>query len=402
MQPAACLFATTKRSHFSGISSERTLLKGDVGEEPHGDPMKNIHSRRVVSCFAFGASALVVAAVASESPAQQTTPPQPEAHTFPDGKSHTNVHHVLRYPGDDRIFFRGKLEVDADGSPNTYHVGMTCSDGENEWEHEVVHCAKVCDGAKCTKHEATKCATARGFRSVPHWEHPGTVVRCKVDGDKCVDGDTKEVTCSRTSYANSGLDNLANGGRPGDLYGMAKRSDGKLCILNNDAHGGHYVSTTAWNRHRAGAMPAHTAWDPCDPTNYVNSESINYVALPSGIGHLNVHQGDILAVANWDTNQIAYAIYGDVGGKEGALGEGSIALAKALTLESNPKGGGHHGEHDSTKDRITYLVFPKSYHLVTWPLQQSQIDAEGAKLLTAWGGVAKFRAAASSLPMPRD
>lgn len=353
------------------------------------------------------ASALKVQTPAP-SPAASTPPPQTgpvgavETRTFTDGKSRSGVHHVFRYAGDDRLFFRGLLQVDADGSPHTYHVGMTCTDGENDWDHDVVACGKNCEGAKCKKHEAAKCAASRGFKSTPRWGQAGTVVQCKMDGERCVDGDTKQVTCSMTPHANDGLDNLANGGRPGDLYGMAKRHDGKLCILNDDANGGHYISPTAWNRNRAGAMPQGVAWNPCEPTNYVNSETINYVALPGGTGQLGVHQGDIVAVANWDTNQTAYAIFADVGGKAGPLGEGSIALATALTLEANPKGGGKPGTHSSAKDRIAYLVFPKTHQLVTWPLQQSQIDAEGAKLMSAWGGVPKFRTAASSLPMPQD
>lgn len=353
------------------------------------------------------AAALKIQAPAP-SPAASTPPPQTgpvgavETRTFTDGKSRSGVHHVFGYAGDDRIFFRGMLQVDADGSPHTYHVGMTCTDGENDWDHDVVSCGKICEGAKCKKQEAAKCAASRGFKSAPRWGQAGTVVQCKMDGDRCVDGDTKQVTCSMTPHANDGLDNLANGGRPGDLYGMAKRHDGKLCILNDDANGGHYISPTAWNRNRAGAMPQGVAWNPCEPSNYVNSETINYVALPGGTGQLGVHQGDIVAVANWDTNQLGYAIFADVGGKAGPLGEGSIALATALSLEANPKGGGKPGTHSSAKDRITYLVFPKTHQLVTWPLQQSQIDAEGTKLMTAWGGVAKFRTAASSLPMPQD
>ena len=350
---------------------------------------------------------IAAAATPSSLPAPPPPPgggslPAVETRTFPDKKSASDVHHVFGYAGDDRIFFRGLMQVDADGSPHTYHVGMTCTDGESDWDHDVVQCNKVCDGAKCTKREAAKCAASRGFRSAPRWGQAGTVVQCKMDGDRCVEGDTKQVTCSMTAHANSGLDNLANGGRPGDMYGMAKRSNGKLCIIADDANGGHYVSPTAWNRHRAGAMAPGVAWDPCEPSNYVDSETINYVALPDGTKHLGVHQGDVVAVANWDTNQVAYAIFADVGGKAGPLGEGSIALAKALTLQSNPKGGGKAGERSPAKDRVTYLVFPKTYQLITWPLQQSQIDAEGAKLMNAWGGVAKFRAATSSLPMPKD
>lgn len=207
------------------------------------------------------------------------------------------------------------------------------------------------------------------------WGAPGTVVQCKVDGGKRVDGETSTVTCSMTAHANDGLDNLANGGRPGNLYGVVNKN-GKLCIVNDDANGGHYVSGTALTSNGA----AGTHLDACDPKNYVDSATINYVAMPKGMKDLGAHLGDI-------------------GGKEGALGEGSIALATALMTPSDPKG--HHTKpgEKMPADGLSFVVFPGSHKSVTWPLQQSQINAEGAKLMTAWGGLIKLQNATKGLAL---
>lgn len=362
-----------------------------------------IRSTKILATLGVALGATTVLLATSSEAQPPVAPPAPTVpgfvtHTFPDAKATHGLHHVFGYAGDDKVFFRGFLQVDADGSPRTYHVGMTCTDGENDWNHEVVNCANV--------HNLATCAHTRGFdKHAPHWGQAGQVVHCKVDGHKCVDGETKAVTCSMTPHANSGLDNLANGGRPGDLYGLAARSNGKLCIINDDANGGHYISPTAWNRNRASnaaSKPAGWHWDPCEPTNYVNSEAINYLAMPSGMTHVKIHQGDIFAVANWDTNKIAFAIYGDAGGKVGALGEGSIALAKALGTQSDPKGRVTLPGEKMPHDGLGYVAFPNSHQLVVWPLSQAQIDAEGRKLLDAWGGDAKFKTATATLPRPRD
>jgi len=308
----------------------------------------------------------------TESPAQQLT--QVEVRTFNDPKSHSGVHHVFGFPGDDKIFFRGKLEVDADGSPNTYHVGMTCTDGENDWDHEIVHCAKVCEGAKCTKHEATQVRELARLQQSRAALGESRQRRAVQDGRRQVRRRRLERGHVQHDRAREQrpYDNLGNGGRPGDLYGMAKRSNGKLCILNNDANGGHYVSTTAWNRHRAGAMPAHATWDPCDPLNYVNSETINYVALPSGSSHLGVHQGDIIAVANWDTEPNRVRDFRRRR-RQRWRPRRRIDRAREGALASvEPEGGGHAGERDPHKDRVTYLVFPKSYQPRHVALSQSQ------------------------------
>lgn len=327
-----------------------------------------------------------VSLLACAAPLFAQTAPTREERKLPDPRHEPSPHHIVYgYAGETAFFFRGKLPVDADGALATYHVGMTCTDGLNDQEHSVVNCAKE---------SVKECASKKGFKSSPHWGAPGTVVQCKVENGACVDGETSTVTCSMTPHANDGLDNLANGGRPGNLYGVVNKR-GKLCIVNDDANGGHYVSGTALTRN--GASGSHL--DACDPQNYVDSASINYIAMPKGMTALGAHLGDIVAIYNADNIRLAYAIIADIGGKEGALGEGSINLAVALGTPSDPKGHRTKPGEKMPADGLSFVVFPGSHKSVTWPLQQTQINAEGAKLLTAWGGLAKLQGATKGLAL---
>lgn len=174
----------------------------------------------------------------------------------------------------------------------------------------------------------------------------------------------------------SGLDYLGNAGRPGNWWALVTdngRPDGSPLIQTaSDPAPGFYISTTSLQDLNC---------DRKDPRRYVNAEALNFIVLPGRIG-LGVKLGDFAVVIRPATGAYEYAVYADVG-PTNKIGEGSIALAAALALPSNPKSGGiGHG--------IAYIVFPGGDQ--KWPLSQPEIDQYGAQLFAKWGGLDKAKA----------
>lgn len=173
----------------------------------------------------------------------------------------------------------------------------------------------------------------------------------------------------------SGLDYLANAGHPGNWWALVTNSGqpngGPLVQTDTDPAPGLYISTTSLEDPNC---------DRKDPRRYVNAEAVNFIVLPNRLG-LGAKLGDFAVVMRPATGAYDYAVYADVG-PASKIGEGSIALAAALGVPSNPKTGGvGHG--------IVYIVFPGSDQ--NWPLTQPEIDQYGAQLFAKWGGVDKAK-----------
>ncbi len=182
----------------------------------------------------------------------------------------------------------------------------------------------------------------------------------------------------------SGLDYLGNAGTPGNWWALVTKN-GKpngtpIIQSDSDPAPGFYISTTS--------LEDETK-DRTDPRRYVDAESINFFVLPGRLG-LGAKLGDFGVVVRPATNDYDYAIYADVG-PAAKIGEGSIALAAALGIPSNPKHGG-------TGSGIIYIVFPGSGK--GWPLTQVQIDQYGAALFANWGGLEKVKECFPDAPWP--
>ena len=128
----------------------------------------------------------------------------------------------------------------------------------------------------------------------------------------------------------SGLDSLAAAGGPGRWWGVVTDASGQPVVQGpGQPAPGYYVSTTAFTV--AGR-------DKADPTRYLDSERVAYIAIPPELTErLGVRVGD-LAQVSYQGRQ-AWAVVGDVGPR-GKIGEGSIALAVALGIPSSPRSGG--------------------------------------------------------------
>jgi len=182
---------------------------------------------------------------------------------------------------------------------------------------------------------------------------------------------------------NTGLDDLANAGAPGNWQGLAKDEVGVPYVQGpNDPFPGYYVSATALSdRNRAVS----------DPLRYVDSSKIPYIVLPGGFARqMGARPGDFAVVSNLRNGKSSYAIFGDVGPSD-RIGEGSMALAENLGIRSDARIGG-------TRGGILYLVFPGSGN--HQPRSVEEINLEGEKLLQDWGGSVRLAACTTEQRAP--
>jgi hypothetical protein len=189
----------------------------------------------------------------------------------------------------------------------------------------------------------------------------------------------------------SGLEFLANAGGPGNWFGLVTdngSSTGNPVIQTaNDPAPGFYISATALE---------DPSRDRKDPRRYVNSEAVNYIVIPGRLdarvnGQL-AKPGDFAVVIRPEIEAPAYAVVADIGPAQ-RIGEGSIALAKALQIPSDLK---QPDRKPGIAQGIIYIVFPASAQ--GWPLSQQEIDRQAAALFSKWGGIDKAKNAFPKLP----
>lgn len=174
-----------------------------------------------------------------------------------------------------------------------------------------------------------------------------------------------------------GLDYLRNARKPGapgepwHWWGIVLGENREPQVQKPpDPAPGFYVSSTS--------LVDPTKRKETDPTRYVDSESIPFIALPPNAIDLGeASLGDFCTVINRSNSRIAFAIFAD-GGPADHLGEGSIALAEALNVKSSPRKGG-------AANGIIYVVFPRSGD--GKPKEIDEIKQAGRDLFKAWGGM---------------
>lgn len=176
----------------------------------------------------------------------------------------------------------------------------------------------------------------------------------------------------------SGLDALANAGRPGNWWALVTdngQPDGTPIIQgSSDPAPGFFISATSLQDKTKKAR---------DPRRYVDSTTIPYIVLPSAVTRkTGAKLGDFAIVINRKNDTTSFALFAD-GGPAGKLGEGSIALADALGIPSNPRRGG-------AATDVLYLAFPQSGD--GKPRTIEEITEEGQRLFRDWGGSAQLKA----------
>lgn len=177
-----------------------------------------------------------------------------------------------------------------------------------------------------------------------------------------------------------GLDALAHAGHPGNWWALVtnneERSGRPVLQRQSDPAPGFYVSTTA--------LYDPKNHNPRDPHRYVDAMRIPYIVLPpQALKHARL--GDFATVLNLENGRISGAIVADESLEfPDRIGEGSIALARALGVDSDPRHGGKEG------GGVVYLVYPGSGNGTPRALQD--VIANSQRLFERWGGLDKLNA----------
>ena len=175
---------------------------------------------------------------------------------------------------------------------------------------------------------------------------------------------------------NTGLDYTANAKNGDTWVGVATDSSGNPVVQRSGRYKGLYVSQTTLRKAGASAT---------SPQAYVNAARIPFIALPADFSQqFGVSLGDLAVVVNTANRKRAYAIFADVG-PNGKIGEGSIALAKALGIDAKPRSGGVSGG-------ISYLIFPKSGLGQGRLRTPGEINASGSRSFKRWEADKQLRA----------
>lgn len=143
---------------------------------------------------------------------------------------------------------------------------------------------------------------------------------------------------------NIGLDNIKNAmNKQGKLVGVLTDSNGFPVVQNSsDPAPGYYVSTTSYQNKQ---------FKRTDPRRYLDSETVLFIVAPSQFAKIGGILGCKCIVTNTKTGKSIEGVVGDYGPRN-KIGEASMACAKALGVNPNPRIGG-------TDDTIiSYKIFP--------------------------------------------
>ena len=175
-----------------------------------------------------------------------------------------------------------------------------------------------------------------------------------------------------------GLDSLNHAGHRGNWWALVTdnyKTNGHPVVQgSSDPAPGYYVSTTSLFDNDNPNLK--------DPHRYVDALKIPYIVLPPE-GFLHAKLGDFASVANLQNGHLSPAIVADESAPGLKFGEGSMALADALSIDSNPRYGG--------KDRgVAYVIYAGSGN--GKPRTIEDIAANSQRLFEAWGGMQKLSA----------
>ena len=176
---------------------------------------------------------------------------------------------------------------------------------------------------------------------------------------------------------NMGEDYTANAGRPGNWWGVVTGKDGKPIVQGaNDPAPGCYVSTTSLQ---------DSDQPRTSPRRYVNADEIPFIVLPAGrFADWGIRMGDLAWVQKIQEGMpvaACAAIFADAGPRD-KMGEGSPALAEALSINPDPRRGG-----TSTRC-VQYFVFAGSG--TGCPMSAQEIDRRVRAMLPALRSLGGF------------
>src|SRR5205085_4048101 len=191
------------------------------------------------------------------------------------------------------------------------------------------------------------------------------------DGVLFTSGMTIDADGAPNAYGpkNRGLDFTANArGRHG-WVALVTNKQGHPVRQKRGPYRGFYVSTTS--------LEQRSITDLTNPKRYIDARKVPYIALPRDFAdRFGIGLGDLAVVMNQANGRSAYAIFADIGPR-GKIGEGSIALAKALGMPADPR-------HSLAPDGIVYLVFPGSGAAKWKSVTVDRIKLSARRLYRQW------------------
>lgn len=142
---------------------------------------------------------------------------------------------------------------------------------------------------------------------------------------------------------NTGLDDLRHAkDQNGNFVGVVMKNGKPVIQSSSDPAPGYYVSSTSYQI---------DGYDLTDTRRYLDSETVKYIVVPGHFSKIKGILGCKALAFNTKTEKYCFGIVGDYGPKK-KIGEVSMACAKAIGLNPNPRIGG-------TKDPIIkYTIWP--------------------------------------------
>ncbi len=173
-----------------------------------------------------------------------------------------------------------------------------------------------------------------------------------------------------------GLDSIDHAGYPGNWWALATDTghpDGRPVIQGEyDPAPGYYVSMTS--------LFDSSIADEHNPRRFVDAATIPYVVLPpKGFKHAKL--GDFATIVNLENGKIAGGIVADESAPGLPMGEGSIALAEMLGIDSNARTGG-------VGRGVAYVIYPDSGN--GEPRSSAEIAEVSRANFERWGGLKKL------------
>ena len=173
-----------------------------------------------------------------------------------------------------------------------------------------------------------------------------------------------------------GLDSIEHGGQPGNWWALAtdtgKPSGRPVIQRESDPAPGYYVSMTS--------LYDASIEEERNPRRFVDAASVPYVVLPpKGFKHARL--GDFATVINLENGKVASGIVADESAPDLPMGEGSIALARLLDIDADPRSGG-------TDGNIAWVIYPHSGN--GKPRTLGEITNIAQAHFERWGGLSKL------------
>lgn len=174
-----------------------------------------------------------------------------------------------------------------------------------------------------------------------------------------------------------GLDSIEHAGYPGNWWALATDTgdpNGRPVIQSrNDPAPGFYVSMTS--------LFDSSIEDEHNPRRFVDAATIPYVVLPpKGFKHAKL--GDFATIVNLANGKVAGGIVADESAPDLPMGEGSIALAEMLGIDSNARTGG-------IARGVAWIIYPGSGSGEPRPPDEIARIAESN--FERWGGLRMLR-----------